>query len=101
MTGRAIPSGVQRAKMIWKLMWEKEEGIHTAYHMAIAENVQERILQRSYFATVRPAHNGEGLLDSAHGFVVTRKEFDDLREFATIDEAKLYVESIYELERKN
>ncbi len=53
------------------------------------------------FATIRPAHNGEGLLDSAHGYVVTRKEFDDLREFATLDEAKLYVESIYELERKD
>lgn len=50
------------------------------------------------FAAIRPLINGNGLLQG-DGWVVSRNAFDDLREFSTLEEAKIYVESVYELER--
>jgi hypothetical protein len=98
---QAFNQASRKGKFDWRIQWEKENGVHTAYNTARSEDKRHQVVHKSFFATIRPAHNGEGLLDSAHGYVVTRKEFDDLREFATLDEAKLYVESIYELERKD
>lgn len=53
---------------------------------------------RTAFALVRPALAGDALFAETFGYVVTRHTFDDIRSFSTLDEAKLYVESIYALE---
>ncbi len=53
---------------------------------------------RTTFALVRPALAGDALFAETFGYVVTRHTFDDIRSFSTLDEAKLYVESIYALE---
>ena len=51
------------------------------------------------FAHIRPAYNGLGLFNSTHsGWVVTRNNFDEIREFAEFDMAKLYVQSLFALE---
>ncbi len=101
VTHSAFPSSGSTHRFNWQVVWEEKDGVYAAYSTARSEDKRHQVVHKSFFATIRPAHNGEGLLDSAHGYVVTRKEFDDLREFATLDEAKLYVESIYELERKD
>lgn len=53
-------------------------------------------------ATIRRSREGDGLFTGLFveegKFVVSRNAFDDLREFDTLDEAKLYVESIFALE---
>lgn len=49
-------------------------------------------------ATIRRGYAGDGLFTDGGKFVVTRHTFDDLREFDTLDEAKLFVESIFALE---
>lgn len=54
---------------------------------------------REPFAQVRPAYNIAGLLDSKGGWVVTRNTFDEIREFAALPDAKLYVEALFALER--
>ena len=56
--------------------------------------------ETSLFAIVRPALAGDALFTEANGYVVTRTTFDDLRSFPTIEEAKLYVESLFALERE-
>lgn len=59
---------------------------------------KRKYTQLYLFASVRRFRDGNGLLHG-DGYVVARNGFDDLREFNTLDEAKLYVESIYELEK--
>ncbi len=84
----------------WELTWEKQSGIHVAQERAASRNGSlSRVVSTRYFAVVRSAYDADGLYDERQGFVVSRNSFDDLRQFPTLDEAKLYVESIYELEK--
>lgn len=53
---------------------------------------------RETFALIRPAYNESGMLDESGGWVVTRNSFDEIRSFDTIEEAKLYVRSLFALE---
>lgn len=53
---------------------------------------------RELFATVRPAYNSSGLYEPTSGVVVTRNDFDEIREFSDFDTAKLYIESLFALE---
>lgn len=51
------------------------------------------------FAHLRPAYNGQGVFTTTHsGWVVTRNNFDEIREFDNFDMAKLYIESLFALE---
>lgn len=81
-----------------ELYWDKAEGVHTAY---TRWTVSKRSVSAVFFATIRPAYGCEGIHESSYGFVVTRQEFGDLREFADLADAKLYVESLYALERES
>ena len=88
----------------WKLVWEKLEknqgGVYIANEHAIAGGNQlSRVIKSRLFAVVRGSYGSDGLHHEQHGFVVSRNSFDELRQFPTLDEAKLYVESIYELEK--
>ena len=53
---------------------------------------------REAFAMIRPAYNSSGLYDSSSGVVVTRNDFEEIREFPDFGTAKLYVESLFALE---
>lgn len=53
---------------------------------------------RELFATVRPAYNASGFFAHCAGVVVTRNDFDEIREFPDFDTAKLYIESLFALE---
>lgn len=66
---------------------------------ALGTRPLKRVRMTYVFATVRKMLDGNGLLQG-DGYAVSRGTFDDLREFDTLEEAKLYVESIYELERR-
>ena len=101
MAGNRGMYGNPTRKLTWSLVWDEKDGTFAAESIGRYAANHDHVFHKIYFATVRPAHNGEGLMDSTRGYVVTRNEFDDLRVFATLDEAKLYVESIYELERKD
>lgn len=51
------------------------------------------------FAHLRPAYNGLGVFTSTHsGWVVTRNNFEEIREFDDFDIAKLYIDSLFALE---
>lgn len=50
------------------------------------------------FATVRPAYNASGFFAHCAGVVVTRNDFDEIREFPDYRTAKLYIESLFALE---
>lgn len=82
-------------------MWITHNPTHlVAEEHAVADGSQlRRVVRSRYFATVRSAAGADGLVHEDMGFYVTQGKFDDLRDFPTLDEAKLYVESIYELEK--
>ena len=50
------------------------------------------------FATVRPVYGPACLYDDSKGWVVTRNAFEDVASFPTLDEAKVFVESLIALE---
>jgi hypothetical protein len=57
---------------------------------------------RETFALVRPNYRGDfTYAQMGTGWVVTRNNFDEIREFETFDMAKLYVESLFALEYNN
>lgn len=71
-------------------------GVH---HAVVLLGKRKNWSQLTYvFATVRRMYNANGLLQG-DGYAVSRRSFEDLREFRTLEEAKLYVESIFELEQ--
>ena len=80
------------------LKWEtKTPHVHQALRV-----VRTKVPARNYpvfslFAMVRPARAGDGLLSEQLGWVVTMNSFDDIKHFATLDEAKLHVEAVYAL----
>lgn len=84
-----------------ELVWELQDlSIHVASTTQQAKYRRGQAYEvRAPFATIRPAYNISGLLDSKRGWVVTRNSFDEIREFADIDAAKLYVEALFALER--
>ena len=77
------------------LVWDSDGATVWLAKVAIPKR---KYTQLYLFASMRRFSDGNGLLQG-NGYAVTRNGFADLREFDTIDEAKLYVESIYELER--
>jgi len=50
------------------------------------------------FAVIRPAKDGNGVADARQGFVVARDSFDEIRYFDTLEQATIYVESLFALE---
>lgn len=50
------------------------------------------------FATIRPVYGPTCLYDESKGWVVTRTAFEDVAAFPTLDEAKVFVESLIALE---
>lgn len=96
MYNMPIPKKVRRI-----LAWEQNQaGVYIAEERALADSGQlHRVVTSRLFAVVRGSYGSDGLHHEQHGFVVSRNSFDELRQFPTLDEAKLYVESIYELEK--
>jgi hypothetical protein len=74
------------------MVWNASVNRTAKYQRGQPYNVREP------FATIRPAYNDAGLLDESGGWVVTRNSFDEIRSFATIEEAKIYVHSLFALE---
>ena len=84
------------------LVWDTTHtGVHVAYVIQDARYKTGRTYQtRETFAQARPTYNGAGLLHDLDGaYVVTRGAFDELRSFDSLAQAKVYVESLYALER--
>ena len=50
------------------------------------------------FAHVRPAYNSAGIFHTHAGWVVTRNNFDEIREFDEFDMAILDIQSLFALE---
>lgn len=87
-----------RARLDWEYtsatdVWRAEAVVERGYSRSAATYED-----RSLFALVRPALAGDGLFSDVDGFVVAGRSFDDLRSFPTLAEAKLYVESLFQLE---
>lgn len=82
------------------LAWSLDSCVHTAYTEANAKYKRGNAYTvRETFAVVRPLYDALGLFtDGARGWVVTRNDFDEIREFSDFDMAKLYVESLFTLE---
>lgn len=87
-----------RARLEWEYVsvtsaWRAEVAVERGYsrHAATYED-------RSLFALVRPARAGDGLFGEMYGYVVAGRSFEDMRSFPTLAEAKLYVESLFQLE---
>jgi len=95
-------SGQQvRSPIEWKLQWSNpSSGVYVAEeHATTKGNQLHRVVKTRHFATVRSAFGADGLHNDQNGFVVSRNSFDEVRHFPTFEEAKLYVESLYALER--
>jgi len=83
-----------------RLEWRKSGDMWQAFHV-VERGYSKKSLtytDRVLFALVRPQLNGNALFSDLHGYVVSRTAFADLRAFPTLDEAKLYVESLFALE---
>lgn len=78
----------ERNGMVWNAHVER----HASYARGRPYVVREP------FATIRPAYNDAVMLDETCGWVVTRNSFDEIRSFTTVEEAKLYVQSLFALE---
>jgi len=84
------------------LAWDRVGAVFTAFIEANAKSKYKRgsaYTVRETFAILRPQYNALGLFtDSPTGWVVTRNNFDEIREFSDYDTAKLYIESLFTLE---
>lgn len=82
------------------LTWSSDGSVHTAFIEANAKYKRGNAYTvRETFAVVRPLYDALGLFtDGANGWVVTRNNFDEIREFSDYAMAKLYVESLFTLE---
>ena len=83
-----------------ELEWVRTGAVYTAYADSVAKYKRgSPYVLRETFALLRPQYNALGLFtDSPAGWVVTRNNFDEIREFDTYDMAKLYIESLFTLE---
>lgn len=88
-------------RLDYELVWKNSAiGVFVAEDQSVLSIANSsRIVNARTFAVVRPAFGADGLYNEQHGFVVSRNSFDEVRQFPTLDEAKLYVESLYELEK--
>lgn len=82
------------------LVWDRVGAVYTAFTENRAKYKRGNAYTvRETFAILRPQYNALGLFtDSPYGWVVTRNNFDEIREFDDYDMAKLYVESLFTLE---
>lgn len=82
------------------LAWSNDGSVWTAYTEAQAKYKRgNAYVVRETFAVVRPLYDALGLFtDGVKGWVVTRNNFDEIREFDDYNMAKLYVESLFVLE---
>lgn len=82
------------------LAWDRVGAVFTAYTEVQAKYTRgNAYVVRETFAVVRPLYDALGLFtDGAKGWVVTRNNFDEIREFDDYNMAKLYVESLFTLE---
>lgn len=84
-----------------QLVWENTNHVvRTAY---VEQQAKYRrgtgYTVRETFALVRPNYKGDYTYAMmGNGWVVTRNDFEEIREFDTYDMAKLYVESLFALE---
>ncbi len=78
------------------LQWGIDDnGAHIARKVLVNEVTNKRMTKmQTIFATVRYTDN----LVGESGYLVTRSTFEDVRVLASLDEAKLYVESLFALE---
>jgi hypothetical protein len=84
-----------------QLVWEETSHVvRTAYVEQQAKYKRGKGYQiRETFALVRPNYRGDYTYAMmGNGWVVTRNDFDEIREFDTFDMAKLYVTSLFALE---
>ena len=85
-----------------RLDWSIMNGVHVASVMQQAKYRKGRPYDvATVFAHIRPAYNGIGMLDTSGGWVVTRNDFDEIRAFSTVDDAKVYVQSLFALEHND
>lgn len=82
------------------LAWDRVGAVFTALTESQAKYRRGNAYTvRETFAILRPQYNALGLFtDSPNGWVVTRNNFDEIREFDDFDTAKLYIESLFALE---
>ena len=82
------------------LAWDRVGAVFTAFTESQAKYKRGNAYTvRETFAILRPQYNALGLFtDSPAGWVVTRNNFDEIREFSDYDTAKLYIESLFTLE---
>ncbi len=82
------------------LAWDRVGAVFTAFTESQAKYKRGNAYTvRETFAILRPQYNGHALFtDGKYGWVVTRNNFDEIREFDNYDMAKLYVESLFTLE---
>lgn len=82
------------------LTWSNDGPVHTAYTESQAKYRRGNAYAvRETFAILRPQYNALGLFtESDFGWVVTRNNFDEIREFYDFRTAKLYIESLFALE---
>lgn len=82
------------------LAWERSGSVYTAYTEVTAKYKRgSAYTVRESFALLRPQYNSLGLFTyDGTGWVVTRNNFDEIREFTEFSTAKLYIESLFALE---
>lgn len=85
------------------LAWDRSGPVYTAYTEVTAKyKLGKPYKVRESFALLRPQYNSLGLFTfDSTGWVVTRNNFDEIREFTELSTAKLYVESLFALEYNN
>lgn len=89
-----------RSSIEWELGWNSPTpGVYVAEERASHKGTSlSRVVKTRQFAIIRNAYEADGYY-CGDGYVVSRNSFDDIRSFTTFTEAKLYVESLYALEK--
>ena len=83
-----------------RLAWSREGAIWKALDVQTAKYRHGKPYEVSHlFAILRPAYNEAGLFHELHGWVVSRTTFDQIEVFDDFETAKVYVQSLYELEK--
>ena len=82
------------------LTWSNDGSVWTAFTVSQAKYKRGNAYAvRETFAILRPLYNGHGVFtDGSYGWVVTRNDFDEIREFGDFYEAELYIKSLFALE---
>jgi hypothetical protein len=82
------------------LTWSNDGSVWTAFTVSQAKYKRGNAYAvRETFAILRPLYNGHAVFtDGSFGWVVTRNNFDEIREFGDFYEAELYIKSLFTLE---